>query len=158
MESEKKQRGRPTVEVTEEMQDEFCRLITTARVGMHRLLKDNGLPSWEIMFDRLNNDPIFYSKYARARDAQAEFLAAEINEVANERLSGKKTRETKDGTFVEEYDNVERAKLIVDAMKWTASKLKPKKYGNNTGIDLNLDQETIQIVKTVIQKRPDGEG
>lgn len=140
------------------MMDEFCRLITTSKTGMDRLLKDNGLPSWETMFDRLNKDQNFYAKYARARDAQAEFLAAEINEVANERLSGIKTRETKDGTFIEEYDNVDRAKLIVDAMKWTASKLKPKKYGNNTGIDLNLDQETIQIVKTVIQKRPDSEG
>ena len=68
----------------------------------------------------------FALQYARAREEQAETLADDILHIADG-----------DG-------DVRRDTLRVDARKWIASKLKPKKYGDirqldvSGGIDLNV--------------------
>ena len=66
--------------------------------------------------------PEFAEQYARAREVQAETLADEIVSIADE-----------DG-------DPQRQRLRVDARKWVASKLKPKRYGDkvtneHTGAD-----------------------
>jgi hypothetical protein len=57
----------------------------------------------------------FREQYARAREEQAECLADEIVGIA-------------DGD--NEDADPQRDKLRVDARKWVAAKLKPKKYGD----------------------------
>ena len=77
--------------------------------------------------------------YARARELQADFIADQIIDISND-----KTGDTmiiyKDGEPIEVEDKefVSRSKLKIDARKWIASKLKPKKYGDK----LEVDQKT----------------
>lgn len=57
-------------------------------------------------------DRVFAEQYARARDAQAEHYADEIVRIADE------------------AEDPAKGRLQVDARKWVASKLLPKKYGD----------------------------
>lgn len=73
----------------------------------------------------------FRNLYAQAREDQADTLADEIQAIADEPMAGKKIT-TKANGDVEtvEFDMIEHRKLRVDARKWIAAKLKPKKYGD----------------------------
>jgi hypothetical protein len=51
---------------------------------------------------------------------------------------GKKVRiSQKDGTTEEHGDMVDRSRLMMDARKWLASKLAPKKYGDKVEAQLS---------------------
>lgn len=79
----------------------------------------------------------FSEQYARARDAQADALFDEILDIADTPLVGEKTKVTSDGkTETTTGDMIEHRRLQVDARKWMAGKLRPKKYGDK--LDMNL--------------------
>jgi hypothetical protein len=65
----------------------------------------------------------------RARELQAEYLIDEIVEIADTPQIGVKTIHKPTGTETTEGDMIEHRRLRVDARKWVASKLAPKKYG-----------------------------
>jgi hypothetical protein len=83
----------------------------------------------------LNEDVEFSKQYARAKEDCADYLAGEILEIADTPVRGLKTT-TKANGEVEtvEGDMIEHRRLQVDARKWYASKLAPKKYGDRTVI------------------------
>ena len=72
----------------------------------------------------------FASQYARAREAQADFYADEIVQISNTPVLGVKTTHKATGTETTEGDMIEHRRLQIDARKWYASKLAPKKYGD----------------------------
>lgn len=65
--------------------------------------------------------PEFLDQYTRAKEEGAEAYADKIASVADGALSG-------------EYDP-QAARVAMDGYKWTASKLKPKKYGDRQHIE-----------------------
>ena len=64
----------------------------------------------------------FQDQYTRARDKQADYFAEEIIEIADSAEA--------------ESAAVAKAKLQIDARKWAASKIAPKKYGDKQEIDV----------------------
>ena len=66
-------------------------------------------------------------QYARARDAQADKLAEDILAIADD--GSNDTYQTDDGEAVN-HDVIARSRLRVDARKWLAGKMAPKKYGD----------------------------
>lgn len=75
----------------------------------------------------------FCDQYARARRVQAELMADEILDIADDASNDYMERKDKDGNIIGWQTNgesVQRSKLRVDARKWVASKLLPKKYGD----------------------------
>lgn len=73
-----------------------------------------GNPSQTTVMRWLNDNEQFREIYARAREEQAEAFADEIPHIAD----------------VEEDAN--KARIRIDARKWAAGKLKPKKYGERS--------------------------
>lgn len=73
-------------------------------------------------------------QYARARELQADCYAAKALEVAMTPMPGETTKTVVDGEDLKvettSGDNVPRARLAYDALRWHASKLAPKKYGD----------------------------
>lgn len=95
-----------------------------------RALRDCGVPSGTF-YDALHADADdLRGRYARAKELGLEGLANEMLELADNTLIGTKTKETKDGTFDETGDNVDRSKLQIDTRKWLLARLLPKKYGD----------------------------
>ncbi|MFA7269920.1 MAG: hypothetical protein WC073_11295 [Sterolibacterium sp.] len=70
-------------------------------------------------------------QYARAREAQADVLATDILTLADVCRVGTITTEKANGDVeTKTTDMVERARLQIDARKWLAGKMAPKKYGD----------------------------
>jgi len=69
-------------------------------------------------------------QYTRAREAQADVLAGDILKLADEcRIGTIKTERANGDTEIRTADMVDRARLQIDARKWLAGKMSPKKYG-----------------------------
>lgn len=68
------------------------------------------------VFRWLERYPAFRDQYAQARAMQADTLADEITDIADEANAAT-------------IKGIEHARLRIDARKWAAAKLAPKKYG-----------------------------
>jgi AcrR family transcriptional regulator len=70
-------------------------------------------------------------QYARALAARIDVLAADILDIADTCRIGTITTEKANGDIeTKTVDMVERARLQIDARKWLAGKMAPKKYGD----------------------------
>lgn len=88
-----------------------------------KICRSEEIPSTVTIYRWLLENEPFRNMYARARDDQADTLADEIIAISDEQHEAV----TRDGTV---YDpEVNRDRLRIDARKWVAAKLKPKKYG-----------------------------
>lgn len=83
----------------------------------------------------------FREQYARAREAQADRMAEDILTIADEEVT--MVKRSKHGGAEGDDSEVEvvfdptavaRNRLRVDARKWLASKMAPKKYGDKLGL------------------------
>ena len=85
------------------------------------------MPAQSTVFKWLNEQKEFSEQYARAREAQADLMADEILEIADE--TERDTIQTDSGEKAN-TEWISRSRLRVDARKWLASKMAPKKYGD----------------------------
>lgn len=117
--------GRPS-EFTQETADAIClRLIEGD--SLRTICKADEMPAASTVFKWLSERPAFSEQYARAREAQADHLAEEILQIADDGEND--TYQTDNGPAVNQ-DVIQRSKLRVDARKWLAGKMAPKKYGD----------------------------
>jgi hypothetical protein len=121
----KKKMGRPT-KYSQELAAEILTRIAEGE-SLRKITMEAGMPSHSSVYLWLLQSPDFSDKYVRAREEQAETLADEIVALADE-----KPKEVTDDKGNGRIDNgwVTWQKNRVDARKWVASKLKPKKYGD----------------------------
>lgn len=112
--------GRPS-KFSQELAEKICEQIAHGK-SLRAICAEDDMPSTSTVCKWLNENQEFSEQYARARDRQADYYFEEIVEIA---------------------DNVEadsaavaKARLQVDARKWTLSKLAPKKYGEKTELDV----------------------
>ena len=88
------------------------------------------------VFQWLAAKPDFAELYARAREEQAEVHADAIVAIADETPDVEEVRD-RDGNVVDvklHSAYVQWQKNRIDARKWVASKLKPKKYGDRVQV------------------------
>jgi hypothetical protein len=128
---------------SEELFDKICDEIAVSSVGLFHICKKHGTTSRSFLrWVREDESEELRHKYACAREDQAEFLADQIIEIADDSTHDTKTITKGDQTVeVENTEWVNRSKLRVEARKWTASKLKPKKYGDK--LDLTSGNEKL---------------
>jgi len=108
--------------------DAICAL--TAEVTPQRTIAAQIGVSWETMMAWIDADPSRIERYARAREAQADKMAEDILALADISRIGTKTTTKPDGSVeTVTSDMVDRARLQIDARKWLAAKMAPKKYG-----------------------------
>lgn len=89
-----------------------------------------GMPKRLTILKWLRENIAFQTQYAHAREEQADVLADEILDIADD---GKPDfRFDPEVGLIVDGDAIQRAKLRIDSRKWIASKLKPKKYGDKT--------------------------
>lgn len=84
--------------------------------------------SQRVLWNWLAKDDEFMQQYARGKDLCADHYAEEIIEISDD--GGGDTYEDENGRTITDHEVVARARLRVDARKWYASKLAPKKYGD----------------------------
>jgi hypothetical protein len=90
------------------------------------------MPSKACVFKWLSTHKEFADHYARAREAQADSMFEEIDAVSGQEPKTSRMFD-KDGNVISEHTDsgdVQHRRLRVDALKWMAGKLRPKKYGD----------------------------
>lgn len=118
--------GRPTT-FTQEIGDAICEGIASGKSLRAMLRDDETLPASSTIFRWLSLDKVFSEQYARAREAQADAMADEILQIADDGQND--TYVDDEGRPRTDTDVIARSRLRVDARRWLASKLKPKVYG-----------------------------
>lgn len=113
--------GRPTG-YNNEVAEYICIQIITTTTGLRKICSDVGI-SYETMRTWLLKYPEFAALYARAKKIQADNMFEEALEVS------KSTVDTNDMAAVQ------MKRLHVDTLKWGASKLLPKVYGDKQIIE-----------------------
>ena len=128
--------GRPS-KFTPELAAEICDVVSTTTSGLKRICENNdAFPNVGTVLRWLNENEEFRNQYARATEVQADLLADEMMEIADDTTGD--VMMIRKGDEVVEAENrefINRSRLRVDTRKWIASKLKPKKYGDRTAID-----------------------
>jgi len=116
--------------------DELCDFIAEGN-SLVKWCKINGIGYSTIMAHLAKNTE-FQDKYARAKEASADYLVDEIiaisDNVTHDVIVNAQGHHVVDGFAAQ------RARLMVDTRKWVASKMKPKKYGDKLNIGGQDDQ------------------
>lgn len=107
--------GRPS-SFTEVVADEICRRLTGGE-SLRKICEGEDMPSQPTVFRWMADQPEFRKKYAHAREGQAD---AYFDRVLHE---------------AETATDAGLGRLKVDALKWAASKLAPKKYGDKVEVE-----------------------
>lgn len=148
MSNTKRKLGRPT-KYSDEMVEDICEKIANGR-SLRSICAEDCMPTMSTVCKWLSENKEFSEQYARAREKQADYFAEEIIEIADSAEA--------------ESAAVSKAKLQIDARKWAASKLAPKKYGEKTELDVKssdgsmtptvrLDEEEYRkIAEDVLRK------
>lgn len=150
------ERGRPPMPFNQEVADYLCERIATSSRGLKAICdEDEKLPSVSTVLKWLNNSDDFKLQYAHARELQADYLADEIIEISDD--ASKDLQRIDDfGNPIENKEFVSRSRLKIDARKWIASKLRPKKYGDKLELDggmnttLSITPETLEAIAAKI--------
>jgi hypothetical protein len=115
---------RSKFEFTQTTADRICEELANG-ASLRAICTANDLPSAGTVCRWLAENELFAEQYARAREAQAEFYADEIVSISDG-----------DGDDEAPADPT-RDRLRVDARKWVASKLLPKKYGDRQELNVS---------------------
>jgi hypothetical protein len=135
--------ARPTI-YSEALANEICEWIANGG-SLNAYCKQPNTPSMSAVMGWLftNKQDGFVEKYARAREAQAEVLADEIIAIADG--DEHDTIITEDG-IQKNREVIERSRIKIDARKWVAAKLLPKKYGDKLEINDVSNSKTLVMV------------
>lgn len=136
--------GRP-LDYTQEMGDYICELVSSTGHGLLKLTKlYPELPDKMTINRWRHRVPEFRAQYALAKLEQADILAEECLEIADDDTFDTRTNE--DGYEVCNTEFIARARLRVDTRKWLASKLLPKQYGQNAEEGKPLDKSVVEML------------
>ena len=92
------------------------------------------MPSQSAFYSWLRDKEELEQKYVRAREAQADVIFDEVLDIA-------------DGGGSDE--NVQRDRLRIDARKWMAGKLAPRRYGDKVKHEHGVDEGLASMMKTL---------
>ena len=118
---------------SDEIADRLCEEIA-AGAALYRLCAENDdLPAERTVYQWLEANASFAQKYTRARERQQDREVDRIVEIADTE------------------EDPQRARVRIDARKWRASKLAPKKYGDKLDLE-HSGQVQISRIEHVIVK------
>ena len=115
--------GRPS-NYNEKLAEEFCRRIAMGR-SMRSVCDDLDMPGSTTIVEWKLDNADFAARYARAMEDRGLSYGDQISDLVNKVLAG-------------DYE-VDRARLALDGLKWTAARLAPKQYGDKQSVEVTAD-------------------
>ena len=139
--------GRPS-EFSQETADIICERIADGE-SLRSICGDEDMPAKSTVFKWLAQKDGFADQYARAREAQADSIFDDILDIADDARNDWMERQGDEGPGYQlNGEHVQRTRLRIDARKWMAGKLRPKKYGDK--LELSGDQDAPLNIKVTI--------
>jgi|SRR5215472_1125250 len=118
--------GRPEI-YSEELAAKVLERISDGQ-SLRTVCKPEGMPNMTTVWKWLYRHEAFVEQYARATSERAEAMAEDIQAIADDESIDPKSRT-----------------IRIDARKWLASKLKPKKFGERVALGADDDGRPIVI-------------
>lgn len=140
----KKKMGAPSTYSTH-IANVICIRISEGE-SLRQILMEDGMPAQSTVYEWLLRHPEFAEKYTRAREEQADTLADEIIAIADEQPEVVAVVDKKTGALIEhKLDGafLQWQKNRIEARKWTAMKLKPRKYGDKLELSGNAENPLV---------------
>lgn len=137
--------SRPTIR-TSELEDDILSRIACGE-SLRGICAEDGMPNISTVIRWLAADEDFARRYTRAREMQAEILADEMLDIADDDKSDRIDIKDKDGNIIKTEQNnvaVARSKLKLEQRRWWAEKLRPKVYGNKVAVGGADDMPAIK--------------
>jgi hypothetical protein len=128
-----------TIEDITEIFNKILIEIESGRALRKILKEDDNMPSTQTFYKWIDEDAEKSKQYARACEVRADAIFDDIIDIADDSSGDKKVIQSGE---VVDSEFVARSRIRIDARKWIASKLNPKKYGDK--IDHTTDGEKIQ--------------
>lgn len=114
---------------TQELADHICERLSEGE-SLRSICNDMDSPGKTTVFRWLATNKEFRDQYARARECQADAIADEILNIADE------------------AEDAGKARVQIDARKWLAGKLRPKVYGDKVSQEITgADGGPVQITR-----------
>jgi hypothetical protein len=114
--------GRPTL-YTPDLGHRICEAVAHGE-ALQDVCNEPGMPARRTVYYWLRTNDEFAAAYDLAREMRADLLADEVVKISD-------------------TEDPARARVQIDARRWAASKLNPRRYGERQ--DRNLDGPTISI-------------
>ncbi len=113
--------GRPS-SYCDETVKEICRRLTLGQ-SLTTICADESMPGLTAVYEWLDKHEDFAKRYARARSDQADTIFEMTQDVSEEEPGLDEFGKIDNGW-------VAKQRMRIDVLKWRASKLKPKVYGD----------------------------
>ena len=129
--------GRKHTECSKDIADEICERLIGGE-SLRTICDSEHMPSSTTIFKWLNITPEFAKQYADAREAQADAIFDEILDIADDGRNDWMENVDDEGAVLGYKFNGEaarRSQIRIDARKWMAGKLRPKKYSDKLEIE-----------------------
>ena len=143
---------------TQQLADSICEQLADGK-SLRTICSTQKMPGRSTVLRWLAQNNEFRRQYAHAREQQADALAEEILDIADKAVLGERLKKDGKGKVLERQtgDMVERSKLMIDARKWYAGKLQPKKYGERVALDHGLQDNLADQLRAARERAADRE-
>jgi len=120
---------------TQEIADSICAQLAEG-ISLRSVCAAEDMPEVKTIFNWFRKHPEFLQQYARAKEESAEAQHEMLMDLGDEAIRLSQSVEPKSSSAV-----VQAVKLKADNLKWSMSKMKPKKYGEK--VDLTSDGKAL---------------
>jgi hypothetical protein len=128
------------IEYSLDIATEICELVASG-LALKEVCLLNGMPGRTTAYKWLNEHAEFANMYARAREERAELVADEVIMIADTEADANKAR------------------VRIDARKWWAAKVAPKKYGERISTEVTgkdggpIETANVELTETERARR-----
>ena len=109
---------------TKDIAIEICAEVSSSNKSMAKIAREMGL-TVRTIWRWIANYPDFREMYDLAKEQQADYFVEEMVEIAD--------------TASKDLIDAQDRKLRVNVRQWAASKFKPKKYGENRSMQVDVN-------------------
>lgn len=147
--------SRPTI-YTDDLAKLICSRIASGE-SVRSICEDDDMPvKSTVMLWLIDGEHQFFSdQYAKARQIQAETLADELFDIADDGTNDWMKRSGKDGeeAYILNGEAVARSRLRVDTRKWFLSKVLPK-FADKPETPKTPTDDLVTVIGNLIDKLP----
>ncbi len=110
----------------------ICEMVANG-LALKEICALDGMPARTTAYKWLAEHEDFANMYARAREERADLIADEIV------------------TIADTEPDANKARVRIDARKWWAAKVNPKKFGEKATVDLNVKKDASQLTDAELE-------
>lgn len=124
--------------------------------SVRSICRMEGMPDPSTIYYWILHYPEFKELYLKAKEDQADALAEDMLDIADDGTNDWMAQRAADGsiTLVADKEHIQRSRLRIDTRKWLASKLKAKKYGDSAMVKMADADGNKLIIETSIRGLP----